>query len=130
MADTLNNETLNNIVTANARTFHLINSDSEENRTLFIKDSEQGIDERNDVLARQLDALQPYVDSARIARQMNEHNPSIQNGSRMGEKVEVLTTRITNILKAIPMRESELWTLVRQKFPKIDEILGGLRTNG
>ena len=41
-------DTLNNIVTAEARAFPLINSDSEENRTLYIKDSEQGIDARKE----------------------------------------------------------------------------------
>ena len=120
-------DTLNNIVTANARTFHLIDSDSEENRTLSIRDSEQGIDSR---IARQLDALQPYVDSAGIARQYNERNPSIQNGSRMGEKVEVLKTRITNTIKAIPIRESEFWELLRRRYPNIDGILCGRLTNG
>ena len=119
-------DTLNNIVTANARTFHLINSDSEENRTLIIKDSEQGIDSR---LALQIDSLTPYVDLARMARERYDSSPSLQNGSRMGEKVGVLKTRITNILKAIPMRESDLFELVRQRFPRIDEILNGRRAN-
>ena len=116
-------DTLNNMVTAEARVFPLINSDSEENRTLYIKDSEQGMNDSR--LALQIDSLTPYVDLARMARERYDSSPSLQNGSRMGEKVGVLKTRITNILKAIPMRESELWTLVRQKFPKIDWICYG-----
>lgn len=118
MKDTTNMVTANSaVVTAEARTFPLIDLADLSART-------------DDVLALQIDALTPYVDLARMARERYDSSPSLQNGSRMGEKVGVLKTRITNILKAIPMRESELWTLVRQKFPKIDEILGGLRTNG
>lgn len=113
----------NEIVTANARAFPLINIGSEENRTLSVKDSEQGMNDP--VLARQIDALTPYVDLARMARERYDSSPSIQNGARMGEKVGVLKTRITNILKAIPMRESELLELVRQKFPKIAWICYG-----
>ena len=112
----------NEIVTANARVFPLINSDSEENRTLYTMDSEQGMNDPG--LALQIDALTPYVDLARMARERYYNTHSVQNGARMVEKVGVLKTRITNILKAIPMRESELLRLVRQKFPKIDEILG------
>lgn len=113
----------NEIVTANARTFPLINSTSEDRRTLITRDSEQGMNDP--VIARQIDALTPYVDLARMARERYDRSPSIQNGARMGEKVGVLKTRITNLMQAIPMRESDLLKLVRQKFPNIDRICSG-----
>lgn len=111
-----------NIVKADAKPFPLISDAKDETQSKSLSQLE--IDSR---LARQIDALTPYVDLARMARERYNNTPSIQNGSRMGEKVVDLKTRIKDMIKSIPMSEYEIWEMVRQKFPNIHEILGEVK---
>ena len=119
--------TLTNIVKADAKPFPLIADAKDETRSEPLsqhRDSQLEIDSR---IYRQIDALTPYVDLARMARERYNNTPSMQNGSRMGEKVGVLKTRIKDMIKSIPMSESEIWGILRRRYHNIDEILGEVK---
>ena len=77
----------NEIVTANARVFPLIDlSDSSDN--LF--------SDRDSQL--EIDALTPYVDLARMARERYDNSPSIQNGARMSKDRNELAFRLNKAM--------------------------------
>lgn len=114
----------NEIVTANARVFPLIDLSDESDNLFTDRDSQL-----------EIDALTPYVDLARMSRERYDKSPSIQNGARMSKDRNELAFRLNrvmdNLCRRYPTstREDALNEMLK-RFPKIVEILGGLHTNG
>lgn len=114
----------NEIVTANARVFPLI-EDTPSSEPLF--------SDRDSQL--EIDALTPYVDLARMAKERYDKSPSIPNGANMAKDRNELAARLKrvmdNLCRRYPTstREDALNEMLK-RFPKIVEILGGLHTNG
>ena len=125
-ADALNNETLNNIVTANARPFPLMGGTSEEPHaeTLF--------SDRDSQL--EIDSLTPYVDLARMSRERYDSSPSIQQGAKMAKDRSELAARMKRTMDALCGRypgaaREDAWAEILKKFPACGYIFQGELTD-
>lgn len=120
-----------NIVTADARTFPLIESSSNSEPTVDYRDSQQEIDSRkvdepfNDPTSqREIDSLVPYVDLARMSRERYERIPSIQTGERMAKDRSTLVNRVKRTMDSLRRRypdatQEEVKMALLQRFPSL-----------
>ena len=110
----------NEIVTANARVFPLIDlSDSSDN--LF--------SDRDSQL--EIDSLTPYVDLARMSRERYDSSPSIQQGAKMAKDRSELAARMKRTMDALCGRypvaaREDAWAEILKKFPSLKYIFQGM----
>lgn len=106
------------IVTANARTFPLVEdlSDKSDNT------SEPLFSDRDSQL--EIDSLTPYVDLARMSKERYDSSPSIQHGAKMAKDRNELAYRLNkamdNLCRRFPCatREDALTEMTR-RFPAL-----------
>lgn len=109
----------NEIVTAEARVFPLIDlSDSSDN--LF--------SDRDSQL--EIDALTPYVDLARMSRERYDNSPSIPNGSKMSKDRNELAFRLNRVMDNLGRRyptstRKDALMEMMKKFPALKYVFQG-----
>lgn len=124
---------IENIVRCDARAYPLMDSLCQQpsDKPLSIS---QGIDSENEgvnrALEMKIDQLVPYVDLARMAREAYDKCPSIQHGARMREKVEVLLSKVNDIVKSEDKLDSAIWKMLKKRYPKLDWICEGTTKEG
>lgn len=107
------------IVTAEARTFPLVDlSDSSDN--LF--------SDRDSQL--EIDALTPYVDLARMSRERYDRSPSIPNGSKMAKDRNELVARLKRVTDSLCGRypsatREDAWNEILKKFKSLKYVFQG-----
>lgn len=109
----------NEIVTADAKVFPLIDS-SDKSEPLF--------SDRDSQL--EIDALTPYVDLARMSKERYDSNPSIQHGARMSKDRNELVARLKRATDSLcgryPSATREgVWTELLKRFPTLRYIFPG-----
>lgn len=109
----------NEIVTANAKVFPLI-EDTPSSEPLF--------SDRDSQL--EIDSLTPYVDLARMSRERYDRSPSIPNGSKMSKDRNELAFRLNrvmdNLCRRYPTstRKDALMEMMK-KFPALNYVFQG-----
>lgn len=113
-----------NIVTAEARTFPLIEdlSDSSDNAEPLFSDRDSQLE---------IDSLTPYVDLARMSKERYDSSPSIQRGARMSKDRNELVARLKRATDSLcgryPSATREgVWTELLKRFPSLKYIFQGL----
>lgn len=108
-----------NIVTAEARTFPLIEEAVNKEPLFADRDSQL-----------EIDALTPYVDLARMSRERYDRSPSIPNGSKMAKDRNELAFRLNrvmdNLCRRYPTstRKDALMEMMK-RFPALDYVFQG-----
>lgn len=116
-------DTLNNIVTAEARAFPPMGDTSEEPRVeLLFSDRDSQLE---------IDSLTPYVDLARMARERYDSNPSIQQGAKMAKDRSELVARLKRATDSLCGRypsatREDVWMMLLEWFPSLKYIFQGL----
>ena len=109
----------NEIVTANAKVFPLIDlSDSSDN--LFTDRDSQ----------LEIDSLTPYVELARMSRERYNRSPSIANGAKMAKDRNELVARLKRTTNSLCGRypsatREDVWTEMLKKFPALNYVFQG-----
>lgn len=109
----------NEIVTANARVFPLI-EDTPSPEPLF--------SDRDSQL--EIDSLTPYVDLARMARERYDNNPSIANGAKMSKDRNELATRMKRAANSLCGRypgtaQEDALNEMMKRFPALKYVFQG-----
>ena len=109
----------NEIVTANAKVFPLI-EDTPSSEPLFTDRDSQ----------LEIDALTPYVDLARMSRERYDKSPSIQNGAKMAKDRNELAYRLNRAMDNLCGRyptstREDVWTEMMKKFPTLNYVFQG-----
>lgn len=111
------------IVTAEARTFPLVEEAVNKEPLFSDRDSQL-----------EIDALTPYVDLARMSRERYDKSPSIQNGAKMAKDRNELAFRLNkamdNLGRRYPTstREDALNEMMK-KFPALKYVFQGELTD-
>lgn len=108
------------IVTADARVFPLIDLSDKSDNLFSDRDSQL-----------EIDALTPYVDLARMSKERYGSNPSIANGARMSKDRNELVARLKRATDSLcgryPSATREgVWTEILKRFPSLKYIFQGL----
>lgn len=109
----------NEIVTAEARTFPLVDLSDESDNLFSDRDSQL-----------EIDALTPYVDLARMSRERYDRSPSIPNGSKMAKDRNELAARLKramdNLCRRYPTSTREdVWMQILKKFKSLKYVFQG-----
>ena len=109
----------NEIVTADAKVFPLI-EDTPSSEPLF--------SDRDSQL--EIDALTPYVDLARMARERYDKSPSIQQGAKMAKDRNELAARMKRVMNSLCGRypnatQEDVWREMLKKFPSLKYVFQG-----
>lgn len=109
----------NEIVTAEARVFPLIDLDNTSEPLFSDRDSQL-----------EIDALTPYVDLARIARERYDKSPSIPNGAKMAKDRNELVDRLKRITDSLCGRypsatREDAWEAMLERFPALRHVFPG-----
>ena len=109
----------NEIVTANAKVFPLIDLSDKSDNLFTDRDSQL-----------EIDALTPYVDLARMSRERYDKSPSIQNGAKMAKDRNELVARLKRATDSLCGRypsatREDVWTEMMKKFPALNYVFQG-----
>lgn len=109
----------NEIVTANAKVFPLI-EDTPSSEPLFTDRDSQ----------LEIDSLTPYVDLARMSRERYDKSPSIQQGAKMAKDRNELVARMKRVMNSLCGRypnatQEDVWTEMLKKFPSLKYVFQG-----
>lgn len=109
----------NEIVTANAKVFPLI-EDTPSSEPLF--------SDRDSQL--EIDSLTPYVDLARMSRERYDRSPSIPNGSKMAKDRNELAARLKRATDSLCVRypsatRKDALMEMMKRFPAMEYIFQG-----
>lgn len=108
-----------NIVTAEARTFPLVEESGNAEPLFTDRDSQL-----------EIDSLTPYVDLARMSRERYDRSPSIANGAKMAKDRNELAFRLNramdNLCRRYPTstRKDALMEMLK-KFPALNYVFQG-----
>lgn len=107
------------IVTAEARTFPLIEESGNVEPLFTDRDSQL-----------EIDALTPYVDLARMSKERYDNSPSIANGAKMSKDRNELVARLKRTTDSLCGRypsatREDVWTEILKKFPSLNYIFQG-----
>lgn len=110
----------NEIVTADAKVFPLIDL-SDESDNLF-SDRESQLE---------IDSLTPYVDLARMSRERYDKSPSIPNGARMSKDRNELVARLKRATDSLCGRypsatREDVWMMLLERFGALRYVFQGL----
>ena len=108
-----------NIVTAEARPFPLIDSDS-TSEPLFT----------DRVSQLEIDALTPYVDLARMSKERYDKSPSIPNGAKMAKDRNELADRVKRAMNNLCGRcpgatREDAWKEILKRFGALRYVFQG-----
>lgn len=109
----------NEIVTANARVFPLIDLSDESDNLFSDRDSQL-----------EIDALTPYVDLARMSRERYDRSPSIPNGSKMAKDRNELVARLKRATDSLCGRypsatREDVWMMLLERFGALRYVFQG-----
>lgn len=109
----------NEIVTANAKVFPLI-EDTPSSEPLF--------SDRDSQL--EIDSLTPYVDLARMSRERYDRSPSIANGSKMSKDRNELAFRLNGVMDNLGRRyptstRKDALMEMMKRFPALNYVFQG-----
>lgn len=110
-----------NIVTAEARTFPLVDLSDESDNLFADRDSQL-----------EIDALTPYVDLARMSRERYDRSPSIPNGSKMAKDRNELAARLKRVTDSLcgrypsATRKDALMEMMK-RFPALNYVFQGMK---
>lgn len=108
------------IVTAEARTFPLVDLSDKSDNLFSDRDSQL-----------EIDSLTPYVDLARMARERYDSNPSIQQGAKMAKDRSELVARLKRVTDSLCGRypsatREDVWKEMLKKFPSLTYVFQGM----
>lgn len=110
----------NEIVTAEARTFPLIEESAKSEPLFSDRDSQL-----------EIDSLTPYVDLARMSRERYDKSPSIPNGARMSKDRNELAFRLNRVMDNLGRRyptstRKDALMEMMKRFPALNYVFQGL----
>ena len=109
----------NEIVTADAKVFPLIEEAANSEPLFSDRDSQL-----------EIDSLTPYVDLARMSRERYDRSPSIPNGAKMAKDRNELVARLKRATDSLCGRypsatREDVWTEMLKKFPALNYVFQG-----
>lgn len=109
----------NEIVTANAKVFPLIDLSDKSDNLFTDRDSQL-----------EIDALTPYVDLARMSRERYDKSPSIPNGAKMAKDRNELVARMKRATNSLCGRypsatREDVWMEILKRFPTLNYVFQG-----
>lgn len=115
----IDNDTDNRIVTAEARTFPLVDLPAHSEPLFSDRDSQL-----------EIDALTPYVDLARMSRERYDKSPSIPNGAKMAKDRNELVARLKRATDSLCGRypsatREDVWMEILKRFPSLKYVFQG-----